>query len=105
ANHSANSLLRLFGLVIDSRKSDYMSSEELRAIVHEAGHLIPHEHKEMLLSILDLEKMTVNDIMIQRSDIIGIDLSEPWELVVKNIEDSHHTRMPLYQKTMDDVLG
>jgi Mg2+/Co2+ transporter CorB len=105
ANYAANSLLRLFGLEIGRRQADYMSSEELRAIVHETGNLIPHEHKEMLLSILDLEKITVNDIMIQRSDIMGLDLSEPWEIVLKNIEDSHHTRMPLYHETMDDILG
>ena len=71
-------ILRLMGIkTVNS--SDALSQEELRTVVHEAGALIPRRHQEMLLSILDLEKVTVEDIMVTRSDIYAINVNDEFK--------------------------
>lgn len=104
-NTVANGLLRPFG--IDTRSSDQhtLSSEELRTVVNEAGAMIPRRHQKMLLSILDLEKATVEDIMIPRNEISGIDLEDDWDEIIKQITTSQHTRLPVYQDGIDNVIG
>ena len=71
-----------------------LSREELRTVVNEAGALIPDSHQEMLVNILDLENVTVNDIMIPRNDIIGIDLDDYWGDIMQQIASSKHSRFP-----------
>ncbi|MGC2028826.1 MAG: CNNM domain-containing protein, partial [Steroidobacteraceae bacterium] len=72
-NLMANGVLRLFG-VPRQQASNSLSSEELRTVVAEAGAMIPHRHQQMLVSILDLENATVEDIMVPRNEIVGIDV-------------------------------
>ena len=67
--------------------------------------MIPARHKKMLVSILDLEKVTVEDIMVPRSEIIGIDLNEPWEEILQQLENSQHTRLPLFEDDINHVQG
>ena len=74
-NLLANGVLRLFG-VSPQQASHSLSSEELRTVVAEAGAMIPHRHQQMLVSILDLEKATVEDIMVPRTEIVGIDVDD-----------------------------
>ena len=57
----------------------------------------------MLLSILDLERVTVNDIMIQRQDIAGIDISGDWEDVLERLRQTPHTRLPVYDGELDNL--
>lgn len=73
-----NVILRLFGISIDKAQKEVLSGEELRSVVHEAGLLLPLEHKSMLISLLDLEQATVEDIMIPKAEINGLDLEQPW---------------------------
>lgn len=87
-NLIGNSLLRLLGVSPEEAAQHSLSAEELRTVVAEAGAMIPHRHQKMLLSILDLEKETVEDIMVPRNEITGIDISEPWEQVRAAIVDS-----------------
>ena len=82
-----------------------MSSEELRAAVMEAGALIPEAHQTMLLGILDLEKMTVEDVMIPRGLITGLDLDTDWDDIVEQITGSRYTRLPVYRGSLDNVVG
>lgn len=100
-----NSLVKLFG--IDPTKLDetHLSSEELRTVVDEAGQLIPDQHQEMLLGILDLEKITVNDIMVPRNEIIGLDIDAPIDELHKVILKSEYTRLPIYQGDINKVVG
>ena len=102
---TANGILRLFGVSLDQVQKDALSGEELRSVVHEAGSLLPIEHKSMLLSLLDLEQACVEDIMVPKADIIGIDLDQPWHELVVQFETSQHTRLPLYRKTIDNLVG
>ena len=95
-------------LGIDTRKklnADKLNSEELRTVVDEAGDMIPERHQRMLLNILDLEKVTVDEIMVPRNEIEGIDLDEPWPKIVDKLGKSGHSRMPVYREDIDKVEG
>ncbi|CAM4295423.1 CNNM domain-containing protein [Shewanella livingstonensis] len=96
--------LRLMGIKT-VKTSDALSQEELRTVVHEAGALIPQRHQEMLLSILDLEKVTVEDIMISRSDIYAINVNDDFKLINKQVVHSPHTRVLVYRDNIDDAVG
>jgi Mg2+/Co2+ transporter CorB len=104
-NTVANGLLRLLGLRSDEIAVTHLSSEELRTVLNEAGAMIPRRHQRMLLSILDLEKVTVDDVMIPRSDIVGIDLNEPWDTIVQLLTNTQHTRLPVYRDSIDQIAG
>lgn len=104
-NLLANGVLRLLRVHTDEPGLHAMTGEELRSVVTEAGVLIPKRHKRMLLSILDLEKATVEDIMVPRSEIAGINLNEDWEDILAQLRSSQHTRIPVYEGSIDQVLG
>jgi len=104
-NHIANLLLRLLGVRIDADAADNLTQDELRTIVHEAGALIPDRHQNMLLSILDLEKVTVEDIMIPRNEVTGIDLDDNMDEIIEQIRTSQHTRLPVYTSDINNICG
>ncbi|MFU2047141.1 HlyC/CorC family transporter [Avibacterium avium] len=98
-------LMKLFR-VKNEQKTSSLSTEELRAIVNQSGHFIPSAHQEMLLSILDLEKVTVDDIMVPRNDIGGIDIDDDWKAIMRQLNHSAHSKVVLYKESMDEnVLG
>jgi Mg2+/Co2+ transporter CorB len=101
----ANQLLRLLGVSFENRHRDALSGEELRSVVHEASSLLPIEHKGMLISLIDLEHAGVEDIMVPKSEIIGIDLEQPWSEVLTQLEMAQHTRLPLYRGSVDNLVG
>jgi len=104
-NGIGNQLLKLFGISETDSNSHRLSSDELRTVVHEAGGIIPKRHQQMLLGILDLEKVTVEDIMVPRNEIIGIDLNASLETIADQLATSQHTRLPLYCDSIDNVVG
>ncbi len=104
-NTIGNGLLRLFGVNPAMVRDETLNADELRSVVHEAGQLIPRRHQEMLLSILDLEKVTVEDIMVPRSEIIGIDINDDWKVILRQLSHGQHTRVLLYRDSMDDAVG
>ncbi len=104
-NLIANSLLRLLGLTAAGTGMQALSREELRTVVSEAGSLIPQKHQNMLLGILDLEKVTVEDIMVPRNEIVGIDLDDDWDDIIAQLTQSPYARMPVYRGSIDNVLG
>ncbi|HLP29874.1 MAG TPA: HlyC/CorC family transporter [Geothrix sp.] len=104
-NGITNGLLRLFGISPDKVAHHALSGEELRTVVHEAGAVISAPHQRMLLSILDLEKATVEEIMVPRNEVVGIDLDEPWAQVLDQLTATQHTWLPVYQGDIDHVLG
>ncbi|TVL48177.1 magnesium/cobalt efflux protein [Shewanella algae] len=97
-------ILRLMG-IRSIRADDALSQEELRTVVHEAGALIPRRHQEMLLSILDLEKVTVEDIMVPRSELYAININDDFKSINKQVIQSPHTRVLLYRDNIDDAVG
>lgn len=104
-NMLANGLLRLAGVSVQARPMHQISPEELKSIVMEAGVLIPESHQDMLLAILDLEKATVNDVMVPRGRIQGIDLDTEWPEIVTQLTSSRYTRLPVYRGNLDDIVG
>jgi len=82
-----------------------LSAEELRTVVSEAAPVIPARHRQMLLSILDLGRVTVNDIMIPRQEIAGVDVSESWEDILHQLRQTPHTRLPVYEGELDNLIG
>ena len=103
-NSFTRGVLRVMNIRADQAVHS-MSSEELRSVVTEAGALIPKRHQRMLLSILDLEKITVEDIMVPRNEINGVDMEADWDDIVRQLHDSQHTRMPVYEGSIDKVIG
>lgn len=105
ANLAANSLLKLLGVSPQQVTNHSLSRDELRTVVAEAGGVIPQGHQRMLVSILDLEKITVEDIMIPRNDIAAIDANDDWDDILEQLRTSPHTRLPVYDGTMDNMIG
>ena len=104
-NLAASGIFRLLGLSKAQVSQFDLSTEELRIVVNEAGTVIPQRHQEMLLNILDLEKVTVEDIMIPRNEIIGIDINDDWEQIVTQLRDSQHTKLPIYEDDINHIIG
>jgi Mg2+/Co2+ transporter CorB len=104
-SRSAYGFLRLFGVVRARSDTQSLSADELRTVVAEAGTLIPARHRQMLLSILDLGRVTVNDIMIPRQEITGIDVTASWEDILDQLRQTLHTRLPVYEGELDNLIG
>ncbi|MFC2990437.1 HlyC/CorC family transporter [Halomonas tibetensis] len=104
-NAISNGLLRLMGVKSIDGGADNLTRDELRTVVHEAGTLIPQRHQAMLLSILDLENVTVNDIMVPRHEVMGIDLDDDLEEILTQIRTSQHTRLPIYKGDINNIVG
>jgi len=104
-NLIANGLLRLLGVDVALSGGVAMSREELRTVVAEAGALLPGRNREMLVGVLDLENVTVDDIMVPRNEIVGIDLEDDWDDVLEQIETSRHTRLIVYRDELDNTIG
>jgi Mg2+/Co2+ transporter CorB len=103
-NSITNGLLMLLG-INKPDNNESLSPEELRTIVNETGSMIPKKHQKMLLNILDLESVKVEDIMIARNEIVGLDLDDEWEEIVFQMTNSLHTRLPVYTGDMDQLAG
>ena len=104
-NFCANGVLFLFGIRASNTELHALTHEELRTVVFEAGSRISTRYRSMLLSILDLEKVTVDDVMVPHNEIIGIDLDGEDEEIERIISDSQHTRLPVYRDNIDQVVG
>lgn len=104
-NLFSNTLLRMVGVHPDKVTKEKLSADELRAIVLEAEHFMPQAHSDMLLGILDLEQVSVEDIMIPRNEITGIDLNDDWNDILHQITHSQRTRVPLFHDSIDNTVG
>lgn len=98
-------ILKVLRVSADHGSSEHLSREELRTLVNEAGALIPSKHKDMLVSILDLEKVTVNDIMVPRNEVVGIDLEDDMDTIIRLLRSSQHTRLPVFRGDINNVQG
>ena len=104
-NVASNGVLFLFGVRSGDAELTSLTREELRIVVHEAGGRISNRYQQMLLSILDLEKVTVDDVMVPHNEIIGIDLDDDAVEIERIINRSEHTRLPVYQDNIDQIVG
>lgn len=104
-NVITNRLLGFLGVSPEDVTSTAINTEELKIALMEAGSMIPNRHKDMLMSILELEKVTVNDVMVPRNEIEGIDINLPFPEIVKQLSHCGYTRLPIYQDSMDNIVG
>jgi len=101
----ANGVLRLLGVSPEKASRTSLSSDELRTVVAEASTVIPHRHQRMLMSILDLERISVEDIMVPRNEISGINVAGDWDEVMEQLQQSRHTRIPCYEGNLENLVG
>ena len=104
-NWISNGLLKLLGIDLSNKGNDSLSTEELRSVVHESGSDMPMNRQSMLLGILDLERVTVDDIMIPRNEVAGIDLEDDLETIVTQLRTTPHTRLPVFRKDINQIEG
>ena len=104
-NACSNGLLFLVGVRSGDNELQALSRDELRTVVHEAGSRISSQYQQMLIGILDLEKVTVDDVMVPHNEIVGIDLDDEPGEIEKTIYESQHTRLPVFQDNIDNVIG
>ena len=104
-NLMANGLLRVIGVATEAGSGTTLSREELRTVVSEAGAMIPERSRSMLLAILDLERATVEDIMIPRNEVEGIDIQDDEDEIIQSIRNAGYTRLPLFDGGIDNVIG
>ena len=105
-NLISNALSRLFGMDPSKAKlTDHLHPDELRNVVDEAGDLIPDQHQDMLINVLDLEKSTVEDILVPRNDIVGINLEDDLKTIVETISHSEYTMLPVFEGDINQVIG
>ncbi|MGK9065464.1 HlyC/CorC family transporter [Stutzerimonas chloritidismutans] len=101
----SNGLLRLLGVDLNNKGDESLSTEELRSVVRESGSDMSMNRQSMLLSILDLEKVTVDDIMIPRNEVAGIDIEDDFESIVTQLRTTPHTRLPVFRKDINQIEG
>ncbi len=104
ANKTGGAWLKLLRIPLHKR-TDTLGLAELRSVLRDAGVKIPQTHQNMLLRILELENMTVEDVMVPRTEIEAIDLDEDWDDIIEQLATSHHTRLPVYRETLDKIVG
>jgi len=98
-------MMRMVGMKTDSAANSALSKEELRTIVYESRTLMSHRNQDMLLSVLDLEKVNVDDIMVPRNEIVGININDDWKSIVRQLTHSPHGRIVLYRDSLDDTIS
>jgi Mg2+/Co2+ transporter CorB len=104
-NSITNGLLKLMGVDPSQSNDDAVSSDELRTIVNESGPMIPTRHRGMLLNILDLEQVSVDDIMVPRNEVYGIDLDDDDDEIMRTLQASEHTRLPVWREDINNIEG
>lgn len=105
ANVITNGLLQLMHVHVTSRTVEPLSREELRSVVYDTSGKISRQYQNMLLSILDLNKLTVDDAMIPRSEIAGIDIEQPFEAIIEYINKHHQDWIPVYRDNINQIIG
>jgi Mg2+/Co2+ transporter CorB len=104
-NKVTNGLLKLLGVNPEERASDHLSKEELRTIVSESSAMIPAKRRSMMLNLLALEEVSVNDIMVPRGEVYGIDLDDSDDEILRGIQTSSHTRLPVWRDDINKIIG
>lgn len=104
-NWITNGILKLFGISTEQIEEHSLSKEELKTVVNESSAMLPERHQNMLVSILDLEQVKVEDVMVPRNDIVAIDVNDDWKIIMRQLTHAQHTRVLLYRENIDDTVG
>ena len=105
-NFLSKQILKIFKLdAKDATLNENLNTEELRTLLEESGDLIPKQYRKMLSSVLGMEELIVEDIMIPTSEIIGIDINMDYQNATKIIQSTEYTRLPVYRDSIDNMIG
>ena len=105
-NFLSKQILKIFKLdAKDATLNENLNTEELKTLLEESGDLIPKQYRKMLSSVLGMEELIVEDIMIPTSEIIGIDINQDYIEATKIIESTEYTRLPVFEDTIDNMIG
>ncbi|HEV2613179.1 MAG TPA: HlyC/CorC family transporter [Gammaproteobacteria bacterium] len=104
-NFLSNGFLYILGVRQHKKKLDSFTIDELRTVLTEAGRQIPGNYQRMLLQLLSLEKTSIEDVMIPRHEIVGIDVTEEWSDILAQLATCQHTRLPVYEEHIDNIVG
>jgi Mg2+/Co2+ transporter CorB len=104
-NLFAGGLLRLLRFKPISNEPAGLTTEELRSVVLESSHFLPGAHREILVNLLDLEHITVEDIMTPRGEIESINIAAPIDEIADKLATSFHTRLPVYEGDPGNIIG
>lgn len=104
-NVIGNGLLRLFGVQYDVSRLESLSIDELKTLLDETKGLTSPHYKKMLLHVLDLEQVTVEEIMAPRSEIWGIDIDQSWEHILNQLFECPYSFAPLYKDDINHAQG
>ena len=96
--------MRLLGTKETTINED-LSPEELKSVLENSGDLIPKKYQDMLISVLELDKVSVDEVMTQRSEVIGIDINQPIENILSNLQNNQKDFLPVYNESLDDLRG
>lgn len=104
-NTLTNGLLRLLHIRITNQKVESLTREELRSVVYDTAGKISRQYQNMLLGILDLSKLTVDDVMIPRHEIPAINIEESWQDILHQLKNFHQDWVPFYRENMNQIMG
>ena len=99
----SNGTARLFGIDLDSANKDELKPEELRTLLQTSG--VPKRQEEMLMGIFDMDNLSVNDVMIPKNEIIGIDINDSLDSILSSLQEIDFTYIPCYEDSIDNILG
>ena len=103
-NFFSNFFMRLLGTKETTINED-LSPEELKSVLENSGDLIPKKYQDMLISVLELDKVSVDEVMTQRSEVIGIDINQPIENILSNLQNNQKDFLPVFNESLDDLRG
>jgi len=104
-NMLSNGFLYILGVRSHQKKLEHFTMDELRTVIMEAGRHMPGNYQRMLLQLLNLEKTQIEDIMVPRQEIVGIDLDKDWSEILEQLTTGQHTRLPVYREHIDNIAG
>jgi Mg2+/Co2+ transporter CorB len=104
-NKLTNAVISILGFDPNKDRDDGLDTEELKSLVDVSGHKLSDSNQGMLKGILDLENVTVEDIMIPRSEIKGLNLEDSIEELMNTIVSSEYTRQPIYDGDINNIIG
>ena len=104
-NFISKIILRMFGIKTEKINRELLTKDEIKLIVKESSHRIPKNHEDMIVNMIDLEKVKVEDAMIPRNELVAVDIEDDLRKISKKILNCKHTRIPIYKKELNKLLG
>ncbi len=104
-NFFSRTLLLIFGIDQRNKSQELLTKDEIKTIITETSDRIPKYYEDMIVNMLDLEKVKVEDAMIPRNEIVAVDIENDVNKITEQILNYKHTRIPIYQNELNSLKG